>query len=148
MKRLTKKLGAAAVMLALAMSPALADNVEVKMLNKGEAGTMVFEPSLIQVEPGDTVTFVAADKGHNAETIKGLIPDGAEPFKGKSSKDIAVTFDVPGVYAVKCMPHLAMGMVALVVVGGDTSNLDAIEKAKLPKPAHERFEAMIGQLSL
>lgn len=148
MNKLMKKMSAAAVMLALAMSPALADTIDIKMLNKGEAGTMVFEPSLVQVNPGDTVTFVAADKGHNAETIKGLIPDGAEPFKGKTSQDISVTFDIPGIYAVKCMPHLGMGMVALVVVGGDTSNLDAIEDAKLPKPARKRIDAMIGQLSL
>ena len=31
--------------------------------------------------------------------------------------DILWQFDKPGVYGVKCMPHYAMGMVALVVVG-------------------------------
>jgi plastocyanin len=38
---------------------------------------MVFEPALVKIEPGDTVKFVAANKGHNAETIKGLLPEGA-----------------------------------------------------------------------
>ncbi len=37
------------------------------MLNKGlDGGIMVFEPTLVQIEPGDTVKFVAADKGHKA----------------------------------------------------------------------------------
>ena len=89
--RLLGTLGALA--LALAAGPAFAANFEVLMLNKGEAGAMVFEPALVQLEPGDTVTFVATDKGHNAETIKDLIPEGATPFKGKINEEIVVTFD-------------------------------------------------------
>ncbi len=72
---------------------------------------MVFEPALVKIEPGDTVKFVATDKGHNAETIKGMLPAGAAPFVGKINQDIAVTFDKPGVYGVKCLPHYGMGMV-------------------------------------
>lgn len=147
MNRLMKKAGLILLTLALAASPALADEVEVKMLNKGETGTMVFEPALVKVAIGDTVNFIATDKGHNAETIKGLIPEGAEPFKGKMSKDIAVTFTTPGVYAIKCAPHLAMGMVALVVVGDDLSNLDAVKEAKFPKKTAERFDEMFEALN-
>lgn len=50
---------------------------EIKMLNKGEKGAMVFEPSFVKAAPGDTIRFVPTDKGHNAETIKGMLPDGA-----------------------------------------------------------------------
>jgi pseudoazurin len=96
---------------------ALAAEVEVKMLNKGAAGMMVFEPALVTIAPGDSVKFVATDKSHNAETIKGMIPDGAQPFTGKMNEDVTVTFDQAGVYGVKCMPHYGMGMVSLVVVG-------------------------------
>lgn len=138
-------LGAMAV--ALAAGPAFAANHDVLMLNKGEAGTMVFEPALVQVEPGDTVTFLATDKGHNAEAIAGLIPDGATPFKGKINEEIVVTFDVPGVYAIKCLPHLAMGMVMAVVVGDDPGNLDAVRDAKLPKKAKERLDAALDGLN-
>ena len=42
-----------------------AAEVEVKMLNKGTEGVMVFEPALVKINPGDTVKFVASDKGHN-----------------------------------------------------------------------------------
>ncbi|HET7612761.1 MAG TPA: plastocyanin/azurin family copper-binding protein, partial [Gemmatimonadaceae bacterium] len=65
--------------------------IEVKMLNKGEKGMMVFEPDFIKAAPGDTIRFVPVDKGHNAETIKGMIPEGAEPFKGKISQELTVT---------------------------------------------------------
>ena len=94
-----------------------AAEVEVKMLNKGAEGMMVFEPALVKVAPGDTVKFVSTDKGHNAESIKGMFPADAAPFVGKNGEDVAVTFDKPGAYGVKCLPHYGMGMVALIVVG-------------------------------
>jgi pseudoazurin len=96
---------------------AMAAEVEVKMLNKGAEGLMVFEPALVKIEPGDTVKFVATDKGHNAESIKGMFPADATPFVGKNGEDVSVTFDKPGAYGVKCLPHYGMGMVALIVVG-------------------------------
>ena len=65
---------------------AMAAEVEVKMLNKGAEGLMVFEPALVKIEPGDTVKFVATDKGHNAETIKGMLPADAAPFVGKNER--------------------------------------------------------------
>ena len=86
------------------------------MKNTGEGGAMVFEPMLTKIAAGDTVKFIPTDKGHNAESIKDILPEGAEPFKGKINEEIAVTFTVPGVYGIKCTPHFAMGMVALVVV--------------------------------
>jgi plastocyanin len=58
---------AAAILTMFAM-PAMAANFEVRMLNKGEAGAMVFEPALTKVAVGDTVTFVPTDKGHDAQT--------------------------------------------------------------------------------
>ena len=82
------------------------------MLNKGDKGAMVFQPNFIQAAPGDTIKFVPTDKSHNAETIKGMIPDGAKGFKGKTNEEFSVTLDQEGVYGVKCAPHYGMGMVA------------------------------------
>lgn len=132
----------------LAAAPALAANVDVHMRNKGEAGAMVFEPALVQIAPGDTVTFIPTDKGHNAESIKDLIPKDAAPFKGKVNEQLVVTFDVAGAYAVKCLPHFAMGMVMAVVVGDAPANLDAIKAAKLPKPARTRLDAAFASAGL
>ena len=129
----------------LGATPALAANFEIKMLNKGEAGAMVFEPAFVKVAPGDTVTFVPTDKGHNAETIKDMMPDGAEPFRGGMGKEVVVTFTEPGAYGIKCQPHFAMGMVALVVVGDAPANLEAIKAVKTPKKVQERFEPLFAQ---
>ncbi|MHA6685297.1 pseudoazurin [Mesorhizobium sp. A556] len=134
--------GFAALILAGA---AQAADHQVQMLNKGDKGAMVFQPNFIQAAPGDTVTFVPTDKGHDAETIKGMIPDGAEPFKGKISQPITVTLTTEGVYGVKCTPHYAMGMVALIVVGNPT-NLEAASAAKNPGKAKKVMAELLARV--
>ena len=128
-------------------APAMAANFDVLMLNKGVDGAMVFEPALVKVAVGDTVTFIPTDKGHNVETIKGMLPEGAEPTKGKANVETVITFTVPGAYGLKCTPHFAMGMIALVVVGEAPANLDAVKAVKTPKPAQARFDAIYTQLA-
>lgn len=140
-----RNLAAVAVIALMGATPALAANFDVTMLNKGEAGAMVFEPAFVKVAPGDTVTFIPTDKGHNAETIKDMLPEGAEAFKGGMNKEIVVTFTVPGAYGIKCQPHFAMGMVALVVVGDAPANLEAVKAVKTPKKVQERFEPLFAQ---
>jgi pseudoazurin len=135
---------AAAALLMFAAVPAMAANFEVHMLNKGEAGAMVFEPALTTVAVGDTVTFLPTDKGHDAQTIPDILPEGGETFKGAMGKEVAVTFTVPGVYGIKCTPHIGMGMVALVVVGEAPANIEQAKTAKLPKKARERIDAAIA----
>jgi pseudoazurin len=143
--RRVMSLAAFAVLMSASM--ALAAEVEVKMLNKGaDGGLMVFEPALVKIEPGDTVKFVASDKSHNAETVKGMLPEGAAPFAGKVNEDVVVTFDKAGVYGVKCMPHYAMGMVALIVVG-KPDNLDAAKAAPQSGKAKQVFAALFDRLT-
>ena len=98
---------------------------EVKMLNKGEKGRMVFEPDYVKAEPGDTIRFIPTDKGHNAETIKGMLPEGAKAFKSKFNEDFSVTLDKDGIYGIKCTPHYGMGMVAVIEVGEPTNLAEA-----------------------
>jgi pseudoazurin len=148
MRNALKTAIAAIVLAGFAVVPALAADYEVHMLNKGVAGTMVFEPAFVQAQPGDTVTFIPTDKGHNVEAIKDMLPEGVEIFKSKINETYVLTVDVPGVYGVKCTPHFAMGMVGLIVVGDDTSNLEAIKAIKVPKKVGERFEAIYTELAL
>jgi len=126
------------------MTSATAAEFEVKMLNKGSDGQpMVFEPAFLRIQPGDTVRFVSTDKGHDAETIPGMLPDGAQPFKGKLSQDVTVTFTMPGLYGYRCIPHFGMGMVGLIAVGDNTSNLDAARKVKMPPLPTKRMTALL-----
>ena len=144
MRKMTM-LSAAAATLVMA-GTAIAAEVEVKMLNKGsDGGVMVFEPAFAKVEPGDTVKFVATDKSHNAETIKGMLPDGAPTFLGKMNEDVSVRFDQPGVYGVKCAPHYAMGMVAMIVVGNPT-NVDQAKAVPQVGLAKKVFANLFGRL--
>jgi len=119
---------------------------EVKMLNKGETGTMVFEPAFLQIAPGDTVKFVPTDKGHNAETIKGMFPEGATAFKGKINEEFSVTFAIAGAYVYKCLPHFAMGMIGMVVVGEAPANLEAVKAAKVPPKVAAKLEEFYPQI--
>ena len=119
----------AAVGAAILATPALAEDYEVQMLNRGPEGEpMVFEPAFLKVQPGDTVTFLATDRSHNAEAVK-----------GKINEEITITFDAPGVYGFKCLPHYALGMVALVQVGDETPNLDASLEVRHPGKAGQRM---------
>lgn len=143
---LVRSLALAAGLSALAIAAPLAAEYEVKMLNVGETGRMVFEPAFLQIEVGDTVTFAATDPGHNAESIKDLIPEGAVPFKGKLNETISVTFEVEGAYAYKCAPHLGMGMVGLIVVGDHPANLEAIANARFPKKVRDLYDGWLADL--
>ena len=144
MRHLTLTLATLTTLL-LGAAPAFSAEFEIQLKNKGEAGAMVFEPAFLEIAPGDTVTFVATNPGHNAESIDGMLPEGAEDFKGPFGKDFSVTFDTAGVYGVKCAPHYGMGMVALVKVG-DATNLDAAKAASNPPRAQEKFDAMFAEL--
>ena len=140
-------LAVAAGISGLAWSGAFAAEHEVRMLNKGPEGQpMQFDPAFLKIAPGDTVTFVATDKGHNSETILGMIPEGAETWKGKMNEEIKVTFSTEGIYGYKCTPHFGMGMVGLVQVGESTENLDAAQTAKLPGKAKTRMAELMAQV--
>ena len=119
---------------------------EIKMLNKGEAGIMVFEPAFLEIAPGDTIHFRAVHKGHNAASIDGMIPDGAAPWQGGLSKDVDVTFEVAGVHGVRCVPHYAMGMVALIVVGDPSVNLEAARRVEHRGKAKARMADLLARL--
>ena len=131
---------------ALLLAPAaFAETYEVKMLNKGESGSMVFEPAFIAAAPGDTITFLPTSKGHNAESIKGMLPEGMDKFKSKVGKEFSITLDKEGLYGIKCTPHYSLGMVALIQVGAAT-NLDEASKVKQKGKAKKRFPPLFEQV--
>lgn len=102
----------------------------VEMLNyhpTDDKKRMVFYPLITVVQPGESVLFKRVDGGHDSASIDGMIPEGAEPWRGKIGQDITVTFTRPGFYGYVCSPHATMGMVGLIVVEGPgkLDNLDA-----------------------
>ena len=137
----------ATVISTFTLNSVFAAEIEVKMLNKDSEGNkMIFEPMLIMAEKGDTVTFLPTEKGHMAASIKGMLPEGIKKFKGKINKPVSIVVSEDGLYGVKCTPHLANGMVALIAVGDVTAEgfLDGI---KLPKKSKARMEEMLAKLA-
>lgn len=133
----------------LPTAPVLAADYRVEMLNRGDAGNMVFQPSAVKIEPGDTVTFVPTDKGHNVEFVNGLVPEDVAPFRSGFSEEVTLTFDVPGLYVVKCTPHFAMGMLAAIQVGDNPANLEAVTTVTLPGTlANQRLGLALDELGL
>ena len=141
-----RKVATGLALVSLMGGSAFAETFEVKMLNKGADGErMVFEPDFVQAAPGDTIKFIATDKGHNAETAPSMIPEGAEGFKGKINQELEVTLETEGVYAVLCKPHYAMGMVMTVAVG-DVEVPDGFLEGRVPKKAKARFEQQLSKM--
>ncbi|PWE18071.1 pseudoazurin [Marinicauda salina] len=147
---MNKQLLLAATLIAAVIpaNAAFAEDHEVRMLNRGADGEMmVFEPAYLEVEPGDTVTFLATDPSHNAEIIAGMLPEGAEPFRGRINQEITVTLTEDGVYGVKCLPHYGLGMVALIKVGdGEAPNLEDAAAVRHPGRATQRMAALFDRL--
>ena len=116
-------------LLAAAASAHAAEH-EVKMLDIGsDKAPMVFEPAVLKIAPGDTVTFVPTTRGHNVESK--LVPEGAETFKSELDEKYSVKLDKEGVYVYVCPPHSMMNMAGVIQVG-EATNLEAVQKA-LPK---------------
>lgn len=129
------------------LSAAEAREWQVKMLNRGSDGKlMVYEPAFLAIKPGDTVKFLATTKGHNAETVDGMLPAGAKPFKGKINEEIVVRFDQQGLYGYKCLPHIGMGMVGLIQVGAASNKAQAAAgAARVPGMGKKVMGALLAR---
>lgn len=131
-----------AVLMAMSF-PAIAEDMTIEMLNKRDDGAkMVYSEDIARIDVGDTVTWVPTSKGHNVEFIAG--PDGWDaPKKSKLSKEVAITFDTPGVYLYQCTPHKTMGMIAVVVVGDGDND---ISKAKVKGKSKKKLKELLSEL--
>ena len=124
----------------------IAADITVEILNKRSDGAiMVYSEDISKIEVGDTITWVPTTKGHNVHFLAG--PEGWEvPKKSKMNKEYSYTFEIPGIYFYQCTPHKGMGMIALVVVGGDTSNKDAIAKVRVVAKSKKKLPKLLEQL--
>lgn len=142
--------GAAALTTALPMGARAQDATvhEVQMLNKATEGNErnVFEPAVLQIQPGDTVKFVPTDRGHNSVANEDLMPEGAEGWEGKVNEEVEVTLETEGVYGYYCQPHRTTGMIGLILVGEVTQEmLDAAKEVSERGRARQRLEEYIAE---
>lgn len=135
----------------VATTPASAQTThEVRMLNAHPADRtqrMVFDPPVLRIQPGDTVRFVATDRGHNAQTVDGMLPEGAEAFRGRVNEEFEVTFTAEGTYGYVCQPHQTMGMVGFILVGDHSTNFAAVREAAAGMRGRQTQERVEGYLT-
>ena len=130
----------------LFLNVSVSKEVIIDMLNKRDDGQkMVYSQDVAQIDVGDTIKWLPTNKGHNVEFLGG--PEGYNlPSKSGLNKEVSITFDKPGVYLYVCTPHKVMGMIALVVVGGDVSNKDAISKIKMMGRGKKKMAALLSKI--
>ena len=125
-------------------SNSYAKDLEIQMLNKLGKEKMVYSVKVAKIEVNDQIIWKSVSKGHNVEFIS--MPKGVKKFKSKINKDVKYTFNIPGIYLYQCTPHKAMGMIGIVIVGGDKHNLKKIKKAKLYGKSKKVFKKLIKDI--
>ncbi len=121
-----------------------AKTLEIEMLNKLGKEKMVYSIKIANIDVNDKILWKSVSKGHNVEFIG--MPKGVKKFKSKINKAAEFIFKKPGIYLYQCTPHKAMGMIGLVVVGQDKSNLEKIKKVKLYGKSKKIFKKLIKKL--
>lgn len=121
--------------------------VEMRNVAVGDPNTInVFTPPVLKIAVGDKVRFVVVDKSHNTASKKGMLPEGAEPWNSKIDEEIEITFTVEGTYGYICVPHYAMGMVGLILVGDYSVNFEEARKVRQRGQAKKAFRALFTQV--
>jgi len=64
------------------------------------AKSYVFEPKVIEVEAGETVTWTNDDNFTHTVQV-----DGQEDHKVEQDESVSITFDTPGTYRYVCTLH-------------------------------------------
>ena len=118
---------------------------EIEMLNRLGKESMVYSESVVNIQSGDTVKWLATTKGHNVQFLS--VPEGVGTFRSKLNVDTEYTFTVPGIYLYQCTPHKNMGMIAIVVVDGNKDNLNVITSARVAGKSKKRLAKIIETLS-
>ncbi len=130
-----------AVLLLGLASEASAEDLVIDMTSDDAFSTRV-----AHVDVGQTITWLPISKGHNVEFAKG--PDGLKlPSKSKLSEEFSVKFTDTGVYLYWCKPHKETGMLGLIVVGNDLSNLSEIAMVKISRQSDFVLQALVASLN-
>jgi pseudoazurin len=122
----------------------MAASHQIDMLNKLGKERMVFSKKVISVDVNDDVLWKSVNKGHNVEFI--VMPEGVKKYKSKISKEASYKFEKPGIYLYQCTPHKAMGMIGIVIVGNDKSNLEKIKKVKVYGKSKKLLKSLLADL--
>jgi pseudoazurin len=97
----------------------------VKVITDYDTASMIFTPKVLNIRPGDTVTWVNQEhESHNMMTYPDGFPKGAKGFKSpyleRKGDKWSYTFSQQGTYEYHCQPHVLMGMRGTIIVGASS----------------------------
>ena len=127
----------------------LGKDYKINMLDKSGTETMVFDPGVLKVNLGDTVTFVPKSEAHNTKSV--FLPEGAKSWETKINKAITIKMNQEGIYIYECPHHSILGMVGVIQVGSPTNLKKASEFIETYKKKFilnkDRLENYVKKLS-
>ena len=119
-------------------------NYQVTMNSKDSLGNrLVFDKEIISISSGDSVTWIPVDKGHNIEMVSS--PNNLK-FRSSPGKEVTITFEVPGIYYYRCTPHKSAGMIGLIIVDNDYSNIEQIKTSNAPGRSKIKLNSLLKSL--
>lgn len=124
----------------------------------GAGGQFIFEPDLLVIQPGETVSFEVTSSGHTATAYHPdirsssplRIPEGAAAWDSgilaTTGKSWEHTFEIEGVHNYYCLPHEGAGMVGIIVVGRalDGPGLQPLQDS-IPLAARNKLQELIDK---
>ena len=96
---------------------------------------------LVSLNP-EKIEWLPKNDGHNVEFF--VVPEmNSLPATSEIDDAHSVVFTVSGIYLYGCTPHADMGMIALIIVGNDFHNLEALKNTKLSRVAKTVLKRLI-----
>ncbi len=105
-----------------------------------------FKPSLLRLQPGQKVRFLNSRGQHSVVSIKRMWPEGVPHINLTNLTAADITFNKPGVYGLTCKVHGRFGMVMLIAVGEELSNLAQARKGMPGGRAGKRMRELMAEL--
>ena len=122
------------------------EEYEIEMLSDSEGGGYRFEPEFLQIDNGDRVRFTSLSPVHASKSIPSMVPNEWDNWTSRNGEDVIVRFDEPGVYGYKCSAHYSLGMVGLIIVDDEKSEMSNLVRAKHPPAAAQKFEQLLREV--
>ena len=119
-------------------------NHQVTMNDRDSAGNrLAFEKEILSISSGDSVTWLPVDKGHNIEMVAS--PNNLK-FSSSAGEEVTLKFEDPGIYYYRCSPHKSAGMIGLIIVDNNYSNIEQIKSSNAPGRAKVKLNSLLKSL--
>ncbi len=87
---------------------------EELVIENGPDDDLAYDPALVKIDPGTTVTWVWESPGHTVTSSDGNFD--VETSQESAGFDVSYTFEETGTYLYECEPHSAQGHRGAIVV--------------------------------